>query len=95
MKYQQKDKALLKKAKNNNEYNLCTFNTAERTRTLLTKNNKIVIPRELQEPLVQWYHKQLCRPGQTRTELTVCQHFIWDGLSTTVKKYAPPVIRVN
>ena len=32
------------------------------------------------------YHKQLCHLGQTRTELTVCQHFIWDGLSTTVKK---------
>ena len=86
MKYQQKDKALLKKAKNDKEYSLRTFNTAGRTRTLITKNNKIAVPGALQEPLVQWYHEQLCHPGQTRTELTVRQHFIWDGLSTTVKK---------
>ena len=37
MKYQQKDKALLKKAKNDNTYQLRTFNTAECTRTLITK----------------------------------------------------------
>ena len=95
MKYQQKDKALLKKAKNDKEYSLRTYTTAGRTRTLITKNNKIAVPGALQEPLVQWYHEQLCHPGQTRTELTVRQHFIWDGLSTTVKKYAPLVIRVN
>ena len=86
MKYQQKDNKLLQKSKNDKTYSLRTFTTAGRTRTLITKDNKIVIPLALQEPVVQWYHKQLCHPGQTCTELTVCQHFIWDGLSTTVKK---------
>ena len=40
----------------------------------------------LQKPLVQWYHTQLCHPGETRTELTIRQHFTWDGLTTTVKQ---------
>ena len=40
----------------------------------------------LQDPIVHWYHKQLCDVGQTCTELTVCQNFIWDGLSATVLK---------
>ena len=50
------------------------------------KDDKIVIPVALKESTVQWYHNQPCHPGQTRTKLTVCQHFIWDGLSTAVKK---------
>ena len=87
MKYQQKDKALLKKAKNDNTYKLRTFNTAGRTRTLITKDNKIAIPLALQEPIVHWYHKQLCHPGQTQTELIVHQYFIWDRLSMAFKKF--------
>ena len=95
MKYQQKDKALLKKAKNDNKYSLRTFNNTGRTRTLITKNNKIAVPRALQEPLVQWYHKQLCHPGQTCTELTVRQHLFGTDCLRRLKKYAPPAIRVN
>ena len=37
MKYQQKDKALLKEAKNDNTYKLRTYNTAGHTRALITK----------------------------------------------------------
>ena len=61
-----------------------TYTAAGRTRTLITKNNKIAVPGALQEPLVQWYHQQLCHPRQTRTDLAVHQHFIWERLSTTV-----------
>ena len=71
MKYQQKDKALLKKAKNDNAYSICTFNTAGHTCALITKNAKIVITLELQEPIVQSYHEQLRHPGQTCTKLTI------------------------
>ena len=52
MKYQQKDKALLKEAKNDKTYKLRTYNTAGRARTLITKNDKIVIPLALQEPII-------------------------------------------
>ena len=78
MKYQQKDKALLKKAKNDKMYKLRTYTTAGHTRTLITKNNKIVIPLALQEPIVHWYHEQLCHLGQTCTVLTV--FFVTDCL---------------
>ena len=37
MKYQQKDKTLLKKAKNDNTNSLCTITTAGRTSTLEIK----------------------------------------------------------
>ena len=57
MKYQQKDKAHLKKAKSDKMYSLRTYTNAGRTRTLLIKNNKIVIPLALQEPMVHWYHE--------------------------------------
>ena len=52
LKYQQKDKVLLKKAKNDKTYAICTFTTAGRTCILLTKNKKIVIPLALQETIV-------------------------------------------
>ena len=76
MKYQQKDSELLQKNKNDNVYTLRTFTTVGRTCTLIVKDEKIVIPLALQEPIVQWYQEQLCHTGQTRTELTVRQHFI-------------------
>ena len=37
MKYQQKDTKLLQKSKNNKTYSLCTFTTAGRTCTLITR----------------------------------------------------------
>ena len=76
MKYQQTNNKLLQKIKNDKAYSLHTFTTAGRTRTLIVKDDKIVIPLALQQPVVHWYHKQLCHPGQKQTELTVCQHFI-------------------
>ena len=84
MKYQKKDNELLEKSKKDKTYSLRTFTTAGCTRTLIIKDDNIVIPLALQEPIVHWYHKQLCHLGQTHTELTVCQHFIWDGLSITI-----------
>ena len=83
MKCQQKDNKLLQKSKNDKKYSLRTFTTVGRTCTLIVKDDKIVIPLVLQEPVVHWYHKQLCHPGQIRTELTICQHFIWNKLFTT------------
>ena len=86
MKYQQKDKNLLNKLKTEGSYVTKEYRTAGKVRTLITKDNKICVPSQLQQPIITWYHEQLCHPGVTRTELTVRQHFIWDGLTTTVKK---------
>ena len=43
-----------------------------------------MIPKDLQEPMVQWYHTYLSHPGTTRTEATISQHFYWKGLRNTV-----------
>ena len=36
------------------------------------------------EKKIVWYYEMLCHPGGTRTEHTLCQHFDWRGLHTTV-----------
>ena len=46
---------------------------------------KIVVPESLQLPLTEWYHNTLCHPGETRTEMTIKQHFWWRSLTTTVR----------
>ena len=51
---------------------------------LIFQNNKICLPRALQKKTVDWYHEMLYHPGETRTEHTLCQHFDWRGLLTTV-----------
>ena len=38
---------------------------------LVTYDDKIVIPRNLQGRIVAWYHEYLAHPGQTRTEQTL------------------------
>jgi transposase InsO family protein len=82
---QQKDKHLLHAAKHNPQYRLKTYHGGEKKRTLITYNDKIVIPQLLQKRITKWYHTQLCHPGETRTEETICQHFTWKNLRQTVK----------
>ena len=38
-----------------------------------------MIPKQIQNTLVEWYHNVLCHPGETRTKLTIGQHFHWKG----------------
>ena len=85
LRKQQKDKELLELAKNNAEYRIQEFNAAGKRRPLICKDNKIVIPSTLQQRIVEWYHVQLCHPGQTRTEATINQHFTWKGLRKQVQ----------
>ena len=53
---------------------------------VVDKDGKIVIPAKLRQKGVEWYHEQLCHPGETRTEATLRQHFSFPGLKTTVNK---------
>ncbi len=52
---------------------------------IITKDGKTVLPKTLQMKCVQWYHNQLVHPGETRTELTIAQHYTWKGMRNTVK----------
>ena len=61
-----------------------TFRGGGKNQTLITYNGKIVIPKSMQRRLVEWYHLQLCHPGETRTEQSIRQHFWWKGLQNDV-----------
>jgi RNase H-like domain found in reverse transcriptase/Integrase zinc binding domain/Reverse transcriptase (RNA-dependent DNA polymerase) len=85
MREQQKDNQLLKTAKSNKRLKLKTYRGGGKTRKLITLDDKIVIPQSLRQRTVQWYHTQLCHPGEKRTEETIRQHFTWKNLREDVK----------
>ena len=76
LKNQQKDKELLKRFKSSRDLKFKEFHGGGRSFKLIcNKENKIVMPKALQLRAVHWYHNVLCHPGETRTELTIKQHF--------------------
>lgn len=62
------------------------FVTSGKEYTLITKGDKIVLPKKLQKKAVEWYHHTLLHPGETQTELTIAQHFHWHGMRDTITK---------
>ncbi len=48
--------------------------------SLITYNDKIVIPKILRERVLSWYHHYLVHPGATRMEATMRQTMTWPGL---------------
>ena len=82
--FQQKDKALVKKAKSiDPAYTISPF----RGGAVICHNHKVVIPQQLRNHVVKWYHEMLCHPGKKRTEETIRQHLTWPGLKTDVIKH--------
>jgi hypothetical protein len=66
-------------------YKETVYPCGDHSYTLITKNDKIVLPKALQTEAVKWYHGALMHPGETRTELTMGQHFTWKGMRKTVQ----------
>ena len=82
---QNKDTALLKCVKTDTHYKVGTFRHGGETPCqILLHDGKIVIPRSLQRRCVEWYHEILMHPGETRTELTIRQHYWWNNLRDNV-----------
>ena len=82
---QRKNKDLKQLAMQNpSRYKLLERKFSGQTFSLVTREDKIVIPKDLQKQTVEWYHEMLCHPGETRTELTIAQHFCWKGMRNTV-----------
>ena len=79
-KAQRKELKLVEKLTTHESYTEVTFRGGDNDHKLICHNGKIVIPKELQERTVDWYHEMLCHPGEARTELTIRQHFDWKGL---------------
>ncbi len=46
---------------------------------------KIIVPKEGQLPLIQWYHEYLCHPGERRTVPSLQWHFWWPRLEEKVR----------
>ena len=85
MHAQQQDKELLKHAPGPLTIHLCSFHGGGKTHQLLCENDKIIVPKSLQKPIVTWYHELLCHPGENCTEMTINQHLTWKGLRKIVK----------
>ncbi len=84
---QENDASLQKlvKDKPDGEYKCEVRSHAGKPYKLWTKDGKIVIPEELQKPVVDWYHEILCHPGETRMELTIGQHYYWKNMRKTIQ----------
>ena len=67
------------------QYKQTRFDFGDTQYSLVTRDGKIVVPKALQKSGVKWYHELLMHPGETRTELTMGQHFTWRGMRKTVE----------
>ena len=65
MRNQQKDKEQINIAQNNKYYSIQNFQGADKKYSLICRNRKIVIPKQLKKQVVEWYHNALCHPGET------------------------------
>jgi hypothetical protein len=62
------------------------FKHGDKSYDLITRDDKIVLPKSLQKKATTWYHFHLLHPGKTRMELTLGQHYCWTGMRTTIKQ---------
>ena len=47
---------------------------------LIHFNNKIVVPKTLQERVMEWYHHHLCHPGETKMERSMNAIYFWQNM---------------
>ena len=55
------------------------------------KDGKLVIPKDLQDRAVAWYHHYLQHPGSTRLEETLRSAMYWKGMRTTIRSHVKRV----
>ena len=84
MQYQQNNKPLIETANLYKDYSIKHFHGANKKCSLNYRKHEIMIPKLLEKQVVEWYHNALCHPGETRTELSIAQHFYWKNLHKTV-----------
>jgi len=78
---QKKDRALQNKFRTQPEPHVkkpCAF--SDGTHELITKNDKISVPKSLQHKCAEWCHLTLMHPGEQRLELATAQRCTWIGL---------------
>ena len=92
MQNQQIDKELIKIAQTNKDHSIQNFHGADRKYSLIFRNHKIVIPKQLENQVIEWYHNAFCHPGETRTVLSISQHCYW---KIYVKKFSNSFLNVK
>jgi hypothetical protein len=60
--------------------------------TVLTLNGKILVPASLQSRVIDWYHTNLCHPGETGTAHSIAQIFGWTGMWAQVEEHVKSCI---
>ena len=75
----------MKRAQSNEDYSIQNFHGDNKKYSLICKNCKIVIPKQLEKKVVERHHNAF-HPGETRTELSISQYFYWKNLCKTVHK---------
>lgn len=46
-----------------------------------------MIPKNLKQKIISWYHEILVHPGVDRKEKTISQHFYWTGMQKDIKQF--------
>ena len=83
---QQADRQLQKRYLNSPLYTKDTFTQEDKSYELVMREKRIVLPAKLGKKATEWYHGLLMHPGETRTELTMAQHYYWRDMRKTVKR---------
>ena len=80
MQYQQKDKKLIKIVENNRDYSIQNIHGANKKYSLIYKNCKIVMPKQLEKQVIELYHNISYHSREIHSELSISQHFYWKNL---------------
>lgn len=68
-------------------YELKEYHGGGKLFKLICYKSKIVVPKSLQNHIVDWYHTVLCHPGINRTEETIGQHLWWPLMRKHITNY--------
>ena len=67
-------------------YSSKNYRFSDKSYDLITRDDRIVIPRSMEQEITEWYHQNLLHPGKKRLELTLRQHFTFIGLGPMTKR---------
>ena len=69
-----------------NPYTLNTFCGGVKHLTLLCKDQRIVVPKTLQQRIAQWYHDNHMHPGILRFQLSIQHYFHWKIMPKDIER---------
>ena len=74
------------RTQNHKHFALKPFHGGGTTTQLICYKDKIVVPKTLQNRVIDFYHTRLCHPGINRTEETISQYFYWQNMRNDITK---------